>query len=43
MDLEFEWDEDKRASNLSKHGVGFLRVALIFESATVEDIDDREE
>jgi uncharacterized protein len=43
MDLEFEWDEDKRASNLSKHGVDFLRVALMFESATVEDIDDREE
>jgi uncharacterized protein len=43
MDLEFEWDEDKRASNLSKHGVDFLRVALIFESATVEDVDDREE
>jgi uncharacterized protein len=43
MDLEFEWDEDKRAANLGKHGVDFLRVALIFEGVTVEDVDDRED
>ena len=43
MELEFEWDEFKRASNLRKHGVDFLEAALIFEGATVEDIDDRED
>jgi uncharacterized protein len=43
MELEFEWDEDKRALNLRKHGVDFLHVALMFEGSTVEDIDDRED
>jgi uncharacterized protein len=43
MELEFEWDEFKRAANLRKHGVDFLDAALIFEGATVEDIDDRED
>ena len=28
---EFEWDEDKRRQNLAKHGVDFLRAALVFD------------
>jgi hypothetical protein len=26
----FEWDDDKAASNLSKHGVSFLEAATVF-------------
>lgn len=43
MELEFEWDEIKRRQNLSKHGVDFLEVTLIFEGDTIEEIDDRED
>jgi len=39
-DLSFEWDEEKNASNIVKHGVDFLDAALIFENPTIEDIDD---
>ena len=28
--LEFEWDEDKAASNLEKHGVSFFEAASVF-------------
>lgn len=31
MDLEFEWDEDKRISNIEERGVDFIDAALIFE------------
>jgi len=41
--MEFEWDEAKREANLRKHGVDFLRAALIFENAILEQIDDRED
>ena len=36
----FEWDADKAASNLLKHGVSFEEAATVFEdvfSMTVED------
>jgi uncharacterized DUF497 family protein len=39
-ELSFEWDEEKNASNIKKHGVDFLDAALIFENPTIEDIDD---
>ncbi len=29
MDMEFEWDEAKRQSNLEKHGVDFIDAARI--------------
>jgi hypothetical protein len=29
-ELQFEWDEDKAAANLVKHGVSFLTAAAIF-------------
>ena len=32
---EFEWDETKRASNLSKHGIDFLRALRVFETQNV--------
>ena len=37
-ELQFEWDEDKAARNLAKHGVSFLTAAEVFER-----IDDRED
>jgi len=41
--MEFEWDEAKRRENLNKHGVDFLRAALMFETPVLEQIDDRED
>ncbi len=37
--MEFEWDETKRLANLSKHGIDFIEVSLVFdgEIVTVED------
>jgi uncharacterized DUF497 family protein len=34
--MRFEWDERKRLSNLEKHGLDFLDVAVVFEAAHVE-------
>ena len=42
-ELVFEWDDDKAAANLTKHGVSFARAAAIFSSAIVEKIDARED
>ena len=34
--MEFAWDEDKRLSNLAKHGLDFANVAFLdWEGATV--------
>ena len=41
--MAFEWDEDKRSSNLEKHGVDFVRVAKIFRSLVFENLDERED
>jgi len=30
MELEFEWDQEKEKSNLSKHGVSFHEGATVF-------------
>ncbi len=34
--MRFEWDELKRFSNLEKHGLDFLDVAVVFEGPHVE-------
>jgi uncharacterized protein len=39
----FEWDENKRAANLAKHGIDFVRAARIFQNPVLERIDDRED
>ncbi|MBJ7578359.1 MULTISPECIES: BrnT family toxin [unclassified Devosia] len=39
--MELEWNEDKRLSNLEKHGVDFLDAALIFEGITHSTPDRR--
>lgn len=41
-ELRFEWDEDKAAINLAKHGVSFLTAAEIFAHEILERVDDRE-
>ncbi len=38
---DFEWDEDKRATNLAKHGVDFVRASRVFSGEIIERIDDR--
>lgn len=35
----FEWDADKAAANLVKHGVSFDEAATVFASMTVETAD----
>jgi uncharacterized DUF497 family protein len=42
-ELQFEWNEDKAAQNLAKHGVSFLAAAEIFANEIIERIDDRED
>ncbi|MBT7485259.1 MAG: BrnT family toxin [Rhodospirillales bacterium] len=39
----FEWDEDKRLENIDKHGVDFIRAAMIFDGPIIEEIDDRKD
>jgi hypothetical protein len=39
--LEFEWDENKRESNLKKHGIDFVLACKIFYNYTVEFEDNR--
>ena len=41
MSIEFEWDEEKRFSNLTKHGIDFVRACQIFGGFTVEFEDNR--
>ena len=39
--MSFEWDEEKRAANLEKHGVDFVLAAKVFRNPTLERVDDR--
>ena len=39
----FEWDERKRAANLAKHGIDFVRAARIFQNPVLERTDVRED
>ena len=38
--MEFEWDEDKAASNFRKHGVLFDEAATVFENHLAFIFDD---
>jgi len=40
-ELQFEWDPDKAAQNIAKHGVSFLTAAAIFANEVIERINDR--
>jgi uncharacterized protein len=37
----FEWDEEKRESNLSKHGIDFIDAAAIFDQNFINMADER--
>lgn len=39
--MRFEWDEEKRLSNIAKHGFDFVGVERVFEGETVTVLDDR--
>jgi uncharacterized DUF497 family protein len=39
--MDFEWDEEKRNSNLSKHGIDFGDVWRVFEYDIYTIIGDR--
>ncbi len=39
--MEFEWDEQKRVSNLGKHGIDFEDAIGIFQGPVLENRSDR--
>ncbi len=39
--MEFEWDEDKNASNIAKHGISLAVARRIFEGVVLTHTDDR--
>lgn len=39
--MQFEWDENKRKSNIAKHGFDFVDASQVFEGATLTFEDDR--
>jgi len=40
MSLRFEWDRDKAASNLEKHGVSFDEASTVFDDPLAYIFDD---
>jgi uncharacterized DUF497 family protein len=40
MDLQFEWDETKAETNLSKHGVSFQEAQTVFLDPLARIFDD---
>jgi hypothetical protein len=41
--LHFEWDENKNAENIRKHGLDFNDARLLFDAPMLVDIDNRED
>lgn len=39
--MGFDWDEDKRKSNLREHGIDFVGIEQLFDGETVTILDDR--
>jgi uncharacterized protein len=39
--MRFEWNEAKRQSNLTRHGIDFADVEVVFAGETVTFLDDR--
>ena len=37
----FEWDEDKNAANIVRHGIDFDDAIRIFDGSVLEKMDDR--
>ena len=42
MNLKFEWDRKKAASNLSKHGVSFEEALTVFSDPLARIFDDED-
>ena len=42
MSVRFEWDKNKAASNLEKHGVGFDEAKTVFGDFLARIFDDRQ-
>ena len=42
MSLKFEWDKDKAASNLKKHGVSFDEASTVFDDQLAYIFDDED-
>jgi uncharacterized DUF497 family protein len=38
--VEFEWDEEKAATNVRKHGIAFDRAAEVFRDPLHDTVDD---
>ena len=41
MNINFEWDETKRQTNIRKHGIDFVDAPLVFDGVTVTIEDTR--
>jgi uncharacterized protein len=41
--MHFEWDADKQAENLRKHGLDFADVATVFQHPRLTWLDTRED
>ncbi|MFN7947774.1 MAG: BrnT family toxin [Blastocatellia bacterium] len=41
--MNCEWDEDKNAQNISKHGLNFADIQGVFTSPLLVDLDTRED
>ena len=39
--MAFEWDEQKSAANVAKHGISFEEARLIFDGVVLSWTDDR--
>ena len=39
--VDFEWNEEKLLSNITKHGFDFIGVETVFDGAIVTILDDR--
>ena len=42
MSVKFEWDKDKAASNLKKHGVSFEEASTVFDDPLANIFDDED-
>lgn len=41
--MNFEWNEDKNAANIGKHGLDFTDAWQIFDAPMLVDVDNRED
>jgi uncharacterized DUF497 family protein len=41
--MRFEWDENKNAGNIRKHGLDFADVWQVFQNPMLVKLDDRED